>query len=190
MCVGLLRRNSRVEEVPGTLPQPRGLARLPIRTPGERGCRNSHGLSRLPSPPPSRAAKPCRGLTMPIGLPPPGVLDAALLVSTDMDMACSTLSQRASSPAVQSEVHGAESRAPRAGAGWPRDPRGCRCRPCMAAGHSPPVELGASRSSPSPAPPRSGHPLPPRSHARNSPPPLCLSECQPSPGIIVLLRHL
>ena len=89
-------------------------------------------------PPPSRAAKPCRGLTMPIVLPPPGVLDAALLVSTDMDMACSTLSQRASSPAVQSEVHGAESRAPRAGAGWPRAPRGCRCRPCMAAGHSPP----------------------------------------------------
>jgi hypothetical protein len=39
---------------------------------------------------------------MPIGLPLPAVLDAALLVSTDMDMACSTLLQQASSPAVQS----------------------------------------------------------------------------------------
>ncbi|KAJ6693744.1 hypothetical protein OIU85_004514, partial [Salix viminalis] len=74
------------------------------------GCRNLLRLSCLPNSLPhglpakfttSRAAEPCCGLTMPIGLPLPTVLDAALLVSTDMDMACSMLLQQASSPTVQ-----------------------------------------------------------------------------------------
>uniref|UniRef100_A0A6N2K208 Senescence-associated protein n=1 Tax=Salix viminalis TaxID=40686 RepID=A0A6N2K208_SALVM len=51
---------------------------------------------------------------MPIGLPLPAVLDAALLVSTDMDMACSTLLQQASSPArVERCARGLDGRATR-----------------------------------------------------------------------------
>ncbi|KAJ6691259.1 hypothetical protein OIU74_015868 [Salix koriyanagi] len=117
MCVGWFWKNSRVDEVPGTLPispslasapswADAGLGRLLIQTPKEMGCRNLLGVSHLPNSLSLPHWLHCRTLLRTDHAyrfaTTHYVLDATLLVSTNIDMACSTLLQQASSPAAQS----------------------------------------------------------------------------------------
>jgi hypothetical protein len=115
------------------------------------GC---HGLPNSPPLPrglPSSAGTACAaelgcGVALPIGPPLPTVLDAPLLSSTDM--ACYS---RPLAPPSSGKFTGLRVEL-RARARWPRDPQSYRCRAHREVGRSIPHELGALRSSPSPAP--------------------------------------